>query len=61
MVVLININTVGDVQRLMLSVDSGTRIAFLVSVIPVRFITRQAEVELSRLHLRLLKTEEISV
>jgi hypothetical protein len=45
----------------MTRIDSGTRVTFLIGIVPIRLVTFELKVELTCLHLRLLKTEEIGI
>lgn len=60
-VVQVNANAVSYVNGLVLSEDSGTRIAFLVSIVPVTLIAGELHVNLSCLKFGFLQTKEISV
>ena len=60
-VVLLHPDAVGHLHRLLLGKKSCTRIAFLLRVIPVLVITRQLQLHLSCLQLRLLQTKNIRV
>ena len=54
MVVLVDAQPVADAERLVLRENRRARIAFLFGRIPVALVALEREVELSRLHLRLL-------
>lgn len=61
MVVKIDANTVFNIQRLVLGKYRCTRITFLIGIIPVTIVAIKREIELTFLHLRFLKAEEIGV
>ena len=60
-VVLVDADAVADGEWLMACIDGGSRIAFLVGIVPKALITIELQVELSCLHLRLLKAEEVGI
>ena len=41
--------------------DGGARVAFLLGIVPVRLVSFERQIELSRLHFRLLQAEEVGV
>ena len=45
----------------MLRKNSGARVTFLLSIVPIGPIARELDIELSLLHLGLLQTEEICI
>ena len=61
MVVQVDADAITHAEWLVLGVDGRTRVAFLIGIVPERLITLEREIELSSLHLRLLKTEEIGI
>ena len=60
-VVLINPDAIRYVQRLSARKDSCSAIALFIGIIPIRLITIEVQIQLSGLHLRLLKAEEIGI
>ena len=60
-VMLVNSYAVCDIQWLVSCEDSRTRISLLLGIVPVGLISLKFEVELSRLHLGFLQTEEVGV
>jgi len=60
-VVLLDAHAIGHIDRLMSGIYSGARVAFLLRVVPEGLIARETQVELSLLHLRLLKAHEVRV
>ena len=61
MVVLVDAYAVADGERLVAGIDGGSGIAFLVGIVPEALIAIELQVELSCLHLRLLKAEEVGI
>ena len=61
MVVFIPTNAVGHAEWIVLGKDSRAAIAFLVGIVPITLVAFEGQIELSRLHLRLLKTEEVGI
>ena len=61
MVVQVDPDAIGYAQGMMLREDSSTGIAFLLGIVPITLVTLEMQIELSCLHLRLLKTEEIGI
>ena len=61
MVVLVNTYSIGHLQGLLLGIDGCSRISFFVSIIPKRLIARKLQIQLTRLHLGLLQTEEVGI
>ena len=61
MVVQVDADAIIDAEWLVLVLDGRTRVAFLIGIVPERLITLKREIELSSLHLRLLKTEEVGI
>jgi len=53
--------SVVDVERVVLGVDGCTAVAFLLGIVPVGFVARELQVELSLLDFCFLQTEEIRV
>ena len=60
-VVLIDTDTIGHIERLVAGKDGGTRIAFLIGIVPIRLIALKGQIKLSFLHLRLLEAEEVGI
>ena len=60
-VVLVDADAVGHVERLVAGEDGCSGIAFLVGGVPVALVAFELEVELSGLHLCLLQAEEVGV
>ena len=61
MVVHINTDAIGHIQRFLSGENSGATVALLVSIVPIALVALEGYVELSGLHLRLLKTEEVGI
>ena len=61
MVVFILANAVGHAEWIVLGKDGRAAIAFLVGIVPITLVAFEGQIELSRLHLRLLKTEEVGI
>ena len=61
MVVLVDTDSVADIHRMMLRIDGRSAVAFLVGIVPIALISIELQVELSGLHLRFLKAEEVCV
>jgi hypothetical protein len=60
-VVFVDTNAVGDVERMVAGENRCAGVTFLVGVIPVTLVTVVLKVELTFLHLCLLQTEEIGI
>ena len=60
-VVLIDANTISHTERLVTGKDGSTGITLLIGIVPIRLIALEGQIELSFLHLRLLKTEEVGI
>ena len=61
MVVRIDADAIGDIERLVFCEDGCARIAFLIGIVPIALVALEGHIELSGLHLRLLKTEEVGI
>ena len=61
MVVHVDADAIGDAERFPTGEDGGAGVAFLVGIVPIALVALEGYVELSGLHLRLLKTEEVGI
>ena len=60
-VMLVDAHPVGDCQRLHAAVDGRSAVALLVGEVPPRAVSRELQVQLTRLHLGLLQAEEVGI
>ena len=61
MVVLIDSDAVGDIQRFVFRKYSRPGIPFFLGIIPIRLVSFKFKVKLSRLHLGFLQGEEVCI
>ena len=61
MIVQVDTYTQFHAKWLMFSVDGRSRIAFLISIVPIALIAIKLQIQLSGLHFCLLQTEKVSI
>ena len=60
-VVLVDADAISHRKRLLSGIDGRAAVAFLVGIVPKRSVAGELKVELSGLHLGLLKAEEVGI